>query len=47
MADKTFNINFKATADVSDMRKQFDGLRNTFEKLTIPENLKKGLHSTF
>ena len=47
MADKVFNIKFNVDGNVGPLKSALDGIRGSFEKLKLPDNLGKNFISTF
>ena len=47
MADKVFNIKFNVDGNVGPLKAALDGLKGSFEKLKLPDNLGKNFISTF
>ena len=47
MADKVFNIKFNVDGNVGPLKSALDGLKGSFEKLKLPDNLGKNFISTF
>ena len=46
MADKVFNIKFNVDGNVGPLKSALDGIRGSFEKLKLPDNLGKNFEGT-